>query len=297
MSLSIGRRSAIALGLMVTMLSPPALAGPFAGPTETGHATDPAIPAGSTLFVEWAEAIDPQRTDFAPRGSTAISESGFNSLGDLSATEIANGESPGYLTVTFPTGIANGRGADFAVFENGFVFPSDPNLLAELAYVEVSSNGEDFVRFPAVSRNTQQSNNYGSGTNFVGYDATNIHNLAGKHASGYGTPFDLDDVATDPLVAEGQVDLDDIQYVKLVDIPGNGSFFDSEGNQIFDNWLTPGDTGRSGARNDTGGFDFQLDDEKSIGVINSTGAVPEPTTALLIAGGGLAALGRRRGSA
>lgn len=297
MHASIGRPGAVALGLMVTMLSPAALAGPYAGPTETGHAIDPGIPAESPRFVEWAEAIDPQRTAFAPRGSATISETGFNSLGDLSAVEIANGESPGYLTVTFPTGIANGPGPDFAVFENGFVFPSDPNLLAELAYVEVSSNGEDFVRFPAASQNTQQSNTHGSGTNFVGYDATNIHNLAGKHASGYGTPFDLDDVVTDPLVAEGQVNLNDIQYVKLVDIPGNGSFVDSNGHPIYDNWLTPGDTDRPGARTDTGGFDFRLGDGRSIGVINSTAAVPEPTTVLLIAGGGLAALGRRRGSA
>ena len=112
-----------------------ATAGSYSGPTDTAHPVDPAIAAGDGRFVEWADAIDASRTAFAPRGSTSISTTGFNSLGDLDATEIANGDAPGFLTVTFPTGIRDGAGADFAVFENGFGFGGPTSLFAELAFV------------------------------------------------------------------------------------------------------------------------------------------------------------------
>ena len=185
---------------------------------------------------------------------------------------------PGYLTVSFPTGIANGSGADFAVFENGFAFGSPNGLFMELAYVEVSENGQDFIRFPSISLN--EAPVQGSGT-FAGYDTSNVYNLAGKHASGYGTPFDLDELANHPLVLDDTVNLNNIQYVRLVDIPGNGAFKDSEGNPILDNWLTQG----------TGGFDFRLPAGQGIGVLN---AVPEPASLALLLIGGLGLLRRER---
>jgi hypothetical protein len=246
-------------------------AGMYSGPTQTVHPIDPAIPSASPLFKEWANAIDPTRTHFAPRGSTMISTTGFNSLGDLDATQIANGDLPGFLTVTFPQPIRNGAGADFAVFENGFAFGSPNGLFADLAYIEVSTDGTDFARFPSISTNTAPVT--GSGA-FAGFDMSIVYNLAGKHAEGFGTPFNLDDLNSDPLVAGGQVNLNNIQFVKIVDIPGNGSFSDSQGHPILDNWLTTG----------SGGFDFRLPAGKGVGVVN---AVPEPTTFLSIAVGAL----------
>lgn len=240
-------------------------AGMHSGPTQTAHPIDPAIPAASPLFTEWANAIDAGRTQFAPRGSAAISNTGFNSLGDLDANQIAAGNSPGYLTVSFPSGIRNGAGADFAVFENGFTLGSPNGLFAELAYVEVSTNGTDFVRFPSISTNLAPVQ--GSGA-FAGFDMSNVFNLAGKHAGNFGTPFNLDDLLTVPAVLGGAIDLNNIQFVKLVDIPGNGSFLDSLGNPILDNWLTVG----------SGGFDFRLPAGQGIGVIH---AVPEPGTLAL----------------
>lgn len=239
-------------------------AGPYSGPADTTNAIDPAIPSSSPLFVEWANAIDSSRTQFAPRGSSSISDTGFNSLGDLDEAEIAAGNSPGFLTVTFPRGVRNGVGADFAVFENAFIYPGAPYLNAELAYVEVSSNGVEFARFPSISTNTSYEGDFGQG--FGGFDTTNIYNLAGKHASGFGTPFDLDDLAADGLVTGGMVDLEDIQYVRLVDIPGNGAFLDSMDHPILDAWLTTGTTG---------GFDFRLPAGQGVGVLH---AVPEPAS-------------------
>jgi hypothetical protein len=243
-----------------------ALAGIYSGPTNTTNSIDPAIPSASSRFVEWANAIDASRTYFAPRGSTSISSTGYNCLGDLDATQIANGDSPGYLTVTFPHGICNRDGADFAVFENGFAYGSPNGLFMELAYVEVSSNGADFIRFPSIYTNTAPVQGSGS---FAGFDTTNIYNLAGKHAEGYGTPFDLTDLISEPGVVGGAVDLNNIQYVKLVDIPGNGSFFDSQDHPILDNWLTTG----------SGGFDFRLPAGKGVGVVH---AVPEPSSLAML---------------
>jgi len=259
----------LTLAFLAGSLASSVYAGPYSGPTNTTHAIDPAIPSASPLFVEWANEIDASRTYFAPRGSTTISNTGFNSLGDLDAPQIANGEPVGHLTVTFPRGIRNRAGHDFAVFENGFVFPSAPYLFAELAFVEVSSNGTDFARFPAISTNTTWQGTFGQ--SFGGFDVTNVHNLAGKHASGYGTPFDLADLLADPLVLSGHVNLSNIQYVKLVDVPGNGTFLDSMGNPILDAWLTTGTTG---------GFDFRLPVGQGIGVIH---AVPEPASLALFA--------------
>lgn len=259
----------------------------FSGPTETSHAVDPAIAARDVRFHEWADFIDPARTSFAPRGSAVINQSGgFNSLGDLDATQIANSAVPGFLTLTFPTGIRNGVGHDFAVFENGFTFGTNANgvsgLFAEFAYVDVSSNGVDFARFESVSRNTATL--AGSGA-FAGYDVTQVYNLAGKHAAGFGTPFDLGEFSSHALVTNGLLDLNSIQYVRLFDIPGNGAYLDSLGNPILDNWLSTG----------TGGFDFRLGTGLGVGVMNVS-AVPEPSSLIMLAGAGLGfvALRRRR---
>jgi len=254
--------------LMAGVIFQSATAGIYSGPTDTTNSIDAGIVANDARFVLWANAIDPTRTTFAARGSTAIDSSGgFNSLGDLTTSEIAGGAMPGHLTVTFSQAIGNGNGADFAVFENGGTFFPSPFLYAELAFVEVSTNGSDFARFRSIATNTESDLITSFGRSFAGVDTTNIYNLAGKHATGLGTPFDLDDLSADPLVTNGVVDLNDIQYVRMVDIPGDGSFLDSLGNPILDAWLTEG----------SGGFDFRLGEGAGVGAINLA-TVPEPGT-------------------
>ncbi|MEO9257894.1 MAG: T9SS type A sorting domain-containing protein, partial [Crocinitomicaceae bacterium] len=69
-----------------------------------------------------------------------------------------------------------------------------------------------FVRFPAYSetQTATQVNSFGI------VEPTKIHNLAGKYQQGYGTPFDLDDLADST-----GIDLNHITHVKIVDVVGS----------------------------------------------------------------------------
>ena len=194
------------------------------------------------LFFAWAANWENyQRSD---------SETGFNNpsfalhqvtgdhfdvvaLGDLDATKIANGDLPGRITLTFAQPIRNRSGADFVVFENSFLSASG-GVFAELAHVEISSDGVTFHRFPSVSLTSSTVGGFGA------IDPTNIYNLAGKHENAHGeswgTPFDI-----------GQLGLTEITHIRLIDVPGSGTFKDSIGNPIYDSWLTEG----------SGGFDLE----------------------------------------
>jgi len=195
------------------------------------------------------------------------------SLGDLDANEIAQGRPPGRITLIFgdpcvpgdPNHIRDVNGYDFAVFENGFMSLSNTGggsvqgqMLAELAYVEVSSNGIDFVRFGSVSLTTNPPGPYGT------IEISDVFGLAGKHPNGYGvctgTPFDLHQLACHPLVVNGTVDINDICYVRIIDIAGSGDFYDSamelvdpdtwpdwagydSNHPVYDAWVTEGSGG------------------------------------------------------
>ena len=190
-------------------------------------------------------------------------------------------DKPGSITLGFATAITDGAGADFAVFENGFGFGGPNSLFAELAYVEVSSDGINFARFQSISTNTAPTTSAGT---FQGFDMTNVNNLAGKHAANWGTPFDLSQLSVDPLVSAGLLDLTSIHYVRLVDVVGSGPLFDASGgeipgiardslgNPILDNWLTY----------DSAGFDYVGLNVGAVGVVHSA-AVPEPASLALVA--------------
>jgi hypothetical protein len=180
-------------------------------------------------------------------------------LGDLSGTQITNGVAPGSLTLAFTTPIRNKTGADFVVYENSLVSDGGAGVagqvFADLAYVEVSSDGVNFARLPSRSLTPAVVGPYGT------VNASDVFGLAGKHANAYGnswgTPFDLAWLANHPLVINGLVNLDAVTRVRIIDIPGNGSFLDSTGGPIYDagfNALFP---------NGSGGFDLE-----AVGVIS-----------------------------
>lgn len=134
----------------------------------------------------------------------------------------------GEITLTFKCGIGDSTGYDFAVFENSF---SDTFL--ELAYVEVSSDGVNFVRFVNDSLTTGPVGGFGV------VDPMDIGGFAGKYRQGYGTPFDLATLrGTSPLL-----DINNIKWVRIVDIVGDGSYFDTSGDVIYDPYPTTGSAG------------------------------------------------------
>jgi hypothetical protein len=238
----------------------------FVGPAGDGITTSNA-PANyiNPVFGAWATTV----IDYSPGGdindispdftnaANALGEvtgDNFNivSLGDLDQSQIDSNIQPGQITLGFNVTVSDKAGPDFAVFENGLMEAGTGKLFAELAYVEVSSDGTNFARFPSISMTTNLITTYKT------IEARNIYNLAGKHSNAangsWGTPFDLLTLSCNPLVQSNIVDLSNINYIRIIDIPGTGDFTDSRNSPIYDPWLTSG----------SGGFDLE-----AVGVINS----------------------------
>ena len=205
-------------------------------PPAAGQSGSTAISAEDPLIIAWANAC------FLERGWRDINEpdSGLvdfglveSALGPAGENGVVSLGDGGTATLSFDPPIRNGSGWDFAVFENGFPFGNN-EIFLELAFVEVSSDGENFVRFPAFS-NTDTNNQIGA---FDGLQATQLHNLAGKYRALFGTPFDLEE-----LEGHVQLDINQITHVKLIDVVGSLSnefaTYDSQGKKINDPYPTP----------------------------------------------------------
>ena len=282
------RSSAMVLILTALLVASAATAGPYSlGVDDPTNAYDPAVPGfvgsagdGSTAignyvnpeFIGWASGYQnylPSDTYWSgdwyfpakAMGPVTGDESDIVSLGDLDTVEIAAGDLPGEITLTFDVPIRNGAGADFAAFENGFYceweVPGEGwvvgEIVAELGYVRVSTDGGNWLQFHSDSLTPEPTGPYG----YLTIDPTDVYGLVGKHANAgnksWGTPFDLDEFAAHPDVAAGLVDLQQIHYVKIVDVPGSGDFVDADGDPIYDAWITWG----------SGGLDLE-----ALGVLN-----------------------------
>lgn len=196
-----------------------------------------------------------------------------DALGAATGVSVFSLGDGGFLTAQLSTGIWDGPGDDLVVFENSFW--NLEGLFAEFAQVEVSSNGTDFARFPNATYQTAPVPSFGS------IDPCLYDGFAGDKVALEGTGFDLAELAGDPLVGAGLLDLADVRYVRVVDVIGDGSTLDSGGLPIYDPYPTI---------YDTGGFDVD-----AIGALHA----PEPSAALsLLTGSGLlcALAGRRRGT-
>jgi hypothetical protein len=203
----------------------------------------------SAAFVEWANFCMVQR------GLQDISNTSgpYATFGDSSkAIGIADGSGlvslgdGGSAILTFSNSIIDGPGNDFAVFENAF----DSSYL-EFGFVEVSSDGINFFRFPATS-NIQDTAQTGP---FSYSSAGKINNLAGKYQVSYGTPFDLAE-----LQGTSGLDLNNVTHVKIIDVVGSidpaYATYDKNGHKINDPWPT--------------GFASSGFDLDAVGVINQT---------------------------
>jgi len=145
------------------------------------------------------------------------------------AVSLGNG---GSLSLVFDEPIALHPGIDFAVFENGFA-----SAFLELAFVEVSSDGVSYARFPTLSIQHTPVAAYGT------VDAREVLGLAGRYAGGYGTGFDLAALVDDPMVVTALVDLSAVRFVRIVDLVGDGLTTDSFGAPLYDPTPTFGSAG------------------------------------------------------
>ncbi|RKX46582.1 MAG: hypothetical protein DRP64_03020 [Verrucomicrobia bacterium] len=229
-----------------------------------GQPGSTAIHMDSATFVAWADGYENYEfgTHLAPQWKFPAKALG-EAEGEIG--EIVSLGRGGRITLVFSGGISDGPGADFAVFENAF---SDSFL--ELAYVEVSSDGTNFTRFPGYSWSTAED----AAAETI--NPTLVKGLAGKYRQGYGMPFDLDDLRRAyeaQLVGNTDftnsfagaltnmyplLDLSHVSHVRLVDVVGDGTATDAAGFQVYDPYPTISSAG------------FDLD---AIGVINQ----PAPT--------------------
>ncbi|MCF8302597.1 MAG: T9SS type A sorting domain-containing protein [Bacteroidales bacterium] len=199
-------------------------------PPAAGQEGTTAIHAESAAFIEWAVSceidrgwinVDDQEQGKATHGTNA------EGIGKPDNSVVSLGDG-GKATLSFDIPIIDGENWDFAVFENSF-----SDYFLELAFVEVSSDGEHFFRFPAISLTQTE-------TQIGGFDSlypTNLHNLAGKYRGYYGVPFDIAELPDTSLL-----DKDSIVAVRLVDVIGSihpdYATYDSESNIVNDPWPT-----------------------------------------------------------
>ena len=204
----------------------------------TGWERNAAIHADATAIVAWATGCTvergPMRIDM-PEDGLASYGADSDALGKADGLLVVSLGDGGNATLTFDSPIYNGPGPDFAVFENAFRWNVDTTrYFLELAFVEVSSDGENYVRFPAVSH-------FQTETQCGSYECTDprlFHNLAGNCEALYGTPFDLDELPDDALLDKNR-----ITHVRIVDVVGNidpdYATYDCEGHAVNDPWPTP----------------------------------------------------------
>ena len=211
-----------------------------------------ALKHDSTCFIAWAKSCE------IVRGYRDISQpdSGYADAGTMQSAvgpALQNGivslGDGGTATLTFESPVTNGPGWDFAVFENSFL-----DTFLELAFVEVSSDGKNFVQFPAISLTDT-----GIQTDAFGYTIPEkINNLAGKYRVGFGTPFDLEE-----LKDSSGIDISSITHIRIKDVTGSlqptFASRDSKGNKINDPWPT---------RFSSGGFDLD-----AVGVIHAKASI------------------------
>lgn len=203
-------------------------------PPAAGQEETTAIHNDSSAFIAWATACEILRGPISiddPEGALASFGSFENALGfaEGNSVQVVSLGDGGSAILTFDDAIADGKGWDFAVFENAL----NDNFL-ELATVAVSSDGENYFSFPSTSLTSDTSQIDAFGT----IKCEKIDNLAGKYRQGYGTPFDLN-------VLEGTsgLDVQHITHIKITDVVGciqqQYCTYDAQGHIINDPWPTP----------------------------------------------------------
>lgn len=219
---------------------------------QVGFGSTKAINKDSSIIKGWATTCKVTR-GWQNYLDTSLGKASVGS--EFYGTEKADGQvislgDSGIAVLQFDNPISDKEGPDFCVFENGFIVNNTVGEShTEMAFVEVSSDGIHYVRFPSqcLLDSTIQKGN------FEGSDVRLIDGLAGKYIAGYGTPFDLNIFAN-----LSSINISKITHVKLIDVVGDKDAAyparDKNGRKIIDPWPTPFPSG---------GFDLD-----AVGVIN-----------------------------
>lgn len=176
--------------------------GPFA--PAAGLAGSTAIHKDSSIIKAWGDSIYVERgfLDIAHKSLGRVSYGdSLLPLGPADGQVISLGDS-GRATYVLSTPLVDQEGAEFALFENSF-----SDVFLEFAFVELSADGQNFYRFPAICLldSTPQTGAFGSS------EPSRVKNLAGKYRGDYGQPFDLADIPP----------IDTVRYIRVVDVIGS----------------------------------------------------------------------------
>jgi hypothetical protein len=199
-------------------------------PDRVGMPGSDAIPAVQ-LGLKWGVAcqVKPGFLSIENQNAGKVSIDDVRKAIGIADQEVISLGDGGIATMIFAQPITDGPGPDFAIFENSF-----EDYFLELAFVEVSSDGVHFVRFPSTSL-TSSAKQIGPFDRIP--DVRKLHNLAGKYRAGFGTPFDLLELK-DSL----GIDIKSITHVRVIDVIGSidprFASYDAQGNIINDPWPT-----------------------------------------------------------
>jgi|GEM_PF-1492532 len=223
MKMTVNRKSMVLVGS--ALLPVAAMAGFFSGAVGVQYSN--AVPATSPEIIGWATGYESYQpglevdTTFRTPQKALGLPGNSNGNNEGIAFDIVSLGRGGSIVMTFNPPIVDGAGFDFSVFENSF-----SNTFLELAKVAVSSDGVNFVQFPAFSTVAAPISGFGA------TDASDLEQLAGKYRGGYGTPFNLSQLAGNPLI-----DVNNIGYVKLIDVVGDGSSVNDISLQGVADWI------------------------------------------------------------
>ncbi len=239
---------------------------PFAPAADSMGTT--AIHKDSSIVAAWVQSCTVTRgPQHLPNSNSPLADVGTEAsvYGAPDGDVLSLGDG-GFVIIELVYPIVNHPGFDFAVFENGLVDQSNGGHFLELAFVEVSSDGVSFFRFPSQSYTQTDTQTHPFGFT----DARDLYNLAGKYRIQYGTPFDLSEM--DTVVG---LDVDAITHIKITDVVGSidpaYASYDSYGRMINDPFPTSFGSG---------GFD--LDAVAVVDISFTTGMEPTETPGLSV---------------
>jgi len=202
------------------------------------HATDPLDCAVSvTLFVP-----GPASDGFAEE-ALGVPQGLGDTQGSFDTATLGLG---GTLVLELGHPLLDGPGTDLLVCENPFLVGSTGLAFVEACFVEVSSDGVHFARFPVRYAGPAGPLSPFTGAGLAWYGGlAGVHPVRSSTASGIsaldvvragGDAFDLADLAGHALVQSGDLQLGQVRFVRLVDIDA-GQAFDDFGTAIWDSGI------------------------------------------------------------